>query len=283
MDTSNKGNTLIEQCIFCGCANTKPTKEHVFGEWVLKAKTLHNQRLNLIDGSSIPYRQLTIPICSRCNNETLSGIEDRIKAGVATETEYYLWALKIYIGILYKESLLTSYKYGKNLKIISRDGIESDISLVKQVFKVYQNKGAFLPGLPGSVIRIPRKSKEAYFDYVDILDVPIIGVALPKEYVIAVLFDKGRAYTKTDQNKLLNLNLDSTEFRFLVADYGYDEYRLQRGFSWMSIEDSLLMSPGGLCNFHQKPFDENEFIGFLRAVKIEGQKDGNKWKIWAKE
>lgn len=104
-------------CFLCGATLTPENRssEHVFPKWVQGKYDLWNQRITLLNGTSIPYRQLMIPCCSVCNNNVLSQVEDRVQ--LAVEQGYaavakldthtlFLWLGKIFFGMLYRELFL---------------------------------------------------------------------------------------------------------------------------------------------------------------------------------
>lgn len=264
------------QCIFCNLPAT--TEEDIFPKWLLQNKKLYNKRLNLLDGTSIPYRQLKIRICNKCNNETLSRIENKIKNGSATTLEYYIWSLKIYIGILYKESSLLSRKFGNKRTIIPKKEIVSDLIMAKNFFNVYKNKGKFYPNLPGSIIRVTRIGKNRYFDYSDILLAPILGIALPNEFVFSLPFDNERMIRDTDINKIPK-DMDELTFRFLIADMGYREFRWNKGLPSLVVNNMMHISPQGFSKQVLGPFKDKEFKFFLKSVGIKGSKKNGKWEI----
>jgi len=70
----------FDQCFLCGqdIAEADLSREHVFPKWLQRKFDLWNCTLDLLNGSSIPYRNLTIPACAACNNVSFSGIEDKI-------------------------------------------------------------------------------------------------------------------------------------------------------------------------------------------------------------
>src|SRR6185437_5829167 len=64
----------LSTCFLCGrrLGIRNRSDEHVIPRWVQDRFGLWNERLNLLNGSSIPYRQLTVPCCRTCNNVHLS-------------------------------------------------------------------------------------------------------------------------------------------------------------------------------------------------------------------
>src|SRR5262249_3025796 len=78
-----------DTCFICACVldDTNRTAEHVVPRWLQERFSLWNKRLFLLNGTSIPYRQLTIPCCFECNNQRLCPLENRISNAIATGYE----------------------------------------------------------------------------------------------------------------------------------------------------------------------------------------------------
>ena len=103
-----------DHCFLCGIelSAENRTDEHVFPQWLLNDFGLHNERINLLNGTTLPYRSLVIPCCTQCNNFWLSQIEDKVAPAIREGFDavegldpltLYLWMAKIYYGILFKE------------------------------------------------------------------------------------------------------------------------------------------------------------------------------------
>lgn len=99
-------------CFLCGTRAAPITQEHVFPKWLQHRHDLWNQTIGLLNETTIQYRNLRIPCCSTCNQEDLSRLEGTISSAVVSGYEacagldarlLYLWAGKIYFGILRKE------------------------------------------------------------------------------------------------------------------------------------------------------------------------------------
>lgn len=58
------------KCFLCGntVSENARTAEHVFPKWMQKEVELWNRNLTLLNGTVIPYRQLTITCCHDCNH-----------------------------------------------------------------------------------------------------------------------------------------------------------------------------------------------------------------------
>jgi hypothetical protein len=54
-----------DACFLCGCAvdHDTRTREHVFPKWLLNRHDIWNARMTLLNGSLIPYSQLTVTCC----------------------------------------------------------------------------------------------------------------------------------------------------------------------------------------------------------------------------
>lgn len=98
--------------------------EHVYPRWLQREFYLWNQNLTLLNGTDIAYRNLTIPCCSKCNNEYLNRrvekrIEEAVKGGYEKfkdldESIVSKWLNKIAYGTLFKELSLRSDLMDKN-------------------------------------------------------------------------------------------------------------------------------------------------------------------------
>jgi len=93
-----------------GCATAQPSSHR------MAAYDLWNLRLTLLNRTTIPYRQLTIPCCATCNNVHLGRIEAEVQAACdegrkavlqLPPVTLFLWAGKIFYGLLYREHLLS--------------------------------------------------------------------------------------------------------------------------------------------------------------------------------
>lgn len=104
-------------CFLCGdeLFESNKSKEHIFPKWMLKEFELQGKKLILQNETTIPYQKLTIPCCKKCNNESLSSMEETIRKGVIGGYDEFIkisdelvisWVTKLYMGVLIKESKL---------------------------------------------------------------------------------------------------------------------------------------------------------------------------------
>jgi hypothetical protein len=121
-----------KRCFYCGqLLRGSKTREHVFPQWLQKRFELGDQHLTLLNGTLIPYRQLTVPCCATCNNVHLSKLEKRVKkllfessisAARRDLKDIYIWANKILLGIVYAERLLPlDRRYPRGRRVLPRE------------------------------------------------------------------------------------------------------------------------------------------------------------------
>jgi hypothetical protein len=107
-------------CFLCGSACEIKTAEHIFPKWLQHKYDLWNKRLTVTNDTTIPYRNLTVPCCEKCNNEDLSRVEEKFQSlldrsfeNLTLEDEQIIfqWSAKILYATRYKElSLLVDRK-----------------------------------------------------------------------------------------------------------------------------------------------------------------------------
>lgn len=124
-------------CFLCGVSltSTNRANEHVIPKWVQTKFALWDQKIALLNGTLIPYRQLTIPCCSDCNTNKLSQVEDRVRTAIEDGFEavtkldsrtLFIWLGKMYFGMLYRELFLPSDRSNRHsAPIVSPEHMEA--------------------------------------------------------------------------------------------------------------------------------------------------------------
>lgn len=97
-------------CFLCGSpvSGETKTREHVFPDWLLNRYNLHNRTITLLNGTHIPYRNLTIPCCDTCNKELLSRIENQVARATLDPKDFlqldeklvFQWLSKILLRVV---------------------------------------------------------------------------------------------------------------------------------------------------------------------------------------
>jgi hypothetical protein len=172
------------RCFYCGklVRGTK-SREHVFPRWLQKKFQLENQKLTLLNGTTIMYKQLTVPCCIRCNNVHLSRLENRVKRLLfecpLSEArrhldQFFIWVIKILLAIIYAERMLPLDRRRPKGKPILPSELRDAFrmthffiqSLTIPMRFLYDNKER----IPGSVFLFSLKSPKdvrAHFDFKD--------------------------------------------------------------------------------------------------------------------
>lgn len=114
-------------CFLCGGPPTKGKGEHVFPRWLQKRFDLWDQKLTLLNGTRIPYRDIRVPACEDCNSQVLGKTETyvaRLQGSAVSDWslshsfEVGRWLSKILIGILIKEASLLHDRSSPELGMI---------------------------------------------------------------------------------------------------------------------------------------------------------------------
>ena len=192
-------------CFLCGrrLGSKNRSDEHIFPKWLQQRFALWNEQLTLLNGTTIPYRQLTIPCCDQCNTVHLAAIERDVEIAVGAgveavralprETLFY-WLGKIFYGLLYKEGLLQRHRARpRSAKIVP-----------KSVLKSYAAHHLHLQGIrlpmmfrdffPASILVVPcqvPRSLEDQFDFRDLSPALAVAIRMGKVGILAALQDCG--------------------------------------------------------------------------------------------
>lgn len=130
-----------ESCFLCGKSfkEAERSDEHIFPKWLQHKFDLWYKTLQIINGTTIQYRFLTIPCCKECNGVHLSRMEEHFRTllegrfeGLADEDKkvIFQWTAKILYGTLYKDLSLLLDRSNPDLgTILTPDVIESYHSL----------------------------------------------------------------------------------------------------------------------------------------------------------
>lgn len=222
-------------CFLCGCrlGIKNRADEHVIPKWIQRKYKLGNQQLHLLNGTTIPYRQLTIPCCFTCNNKYLQPIETRMSLAVAKgvaavraidQHELFLWLGKMFYGLLYRELFLPwDRARNTNAKITS-----------KVLLKQYEMHHLFLQSVrvpmifmdfsPASILIVNTQEPDDVqqgWDYFDELNTMCIACRMGTVGIVAVLKDGGAQKPLFPGMKLQRRRLHPIQFREVIAQVTY--------------------------------------------------------------
>ncbi|WP_152965464.1 hypothetical protein [Cobetia sp. UCD-24C] len=136
-------------CFLCGSIHqSQITKEHVFPKWMLTKYNIWDKKLQLLNGTLLPYRQLLVPCCKNCNSGALATLEREISVSIEegyksasnlNHYQWYLWVGKIFYGILRKEVTLLK----------DRAKLDSGTIISNELLRAYSELHYFLQGVLG--------------------------------------------------------------------------------------------------------------------------------------
>jgi hypothetical protein len=75
----SENSIAAKRCFACGGSSSSGSGEHVIPKWLQHECRLFDERLTLLNGTYIPYRNLTVPCCIDCNTGFLSNIESTVQ------------------------------------------------------------------------------------------------------------------------------------------------------------------------------------------------------------
>jgi hypothetical protein len=179
----------MPECVFCG-QPAPPTREHVIPLWLQHYFDLLDQELLLWNGTTLPYRKVTVPMCQPCNGVRFSRLETRILEGTASLRDYYLWALKVTYGLGQKDATLRRDRASPQAGPLLPRAVADDMGeFVRQAFRGLDSPDfQFKPDPFGTVMFIESSSTDFL-----LIDVPrpyrAVAVALPDHRHLIVLPD----------------------------------------------------------------------------------------------
>lgn len=272
------------KCFLCGLdlRSREATTEHVIPVWAQKRFELWDQHLTLLNGTSIPYRALTVPCCAECNKYRLKPLEDSIAATVDSGRDaviqlgpktLFLWLGKIFYGILYKELILLSDRADPASGSIITDEFINRYRMhrffLQQAREVVELKDFH----PGSLFvfnsqRLPEG--KMCWDLVDNVDTMFIGVRVGETALLAAMADGGaQQLEEAIYEDLFSLRLHPLQFRELCALISYRSMTATRTPKYIVAGGSPhLAYQMPLGGFSTKPlfedFDPKTYAAVLR-------------------
>lgn len=269
------------ECFLCANRITDGhyTQEHVIPAWAQRRHNLWNQRLVLLNGTEIPYRQLTVPCCDDCNRNRLRAIEDSLSQTVEhghkavkalPQERLFLWLSKIFFGILYKELfLLLDRADPSGPAIITADFLRR-YNTQRFFLQQAREKVRLVDFSPGSVFVFPMQAlprPEQEWDLHDNVDTQFIGCRVGKVALLASLGDGGaQRYFEDEYADMQDVPLHPLQFRELCARFSYRSSLATRTPKYITIQGSPhYVHQMPLGGFSMKPLFEEGNPGAYAA------------------
>lgn len=274
-----------EFCFLCGAMLTeeRDSDEHVVPKWIQERYELWDQKLTLLNRTTIPYRQLKIPCCSICNSEHLGKIEADVQKACDAGREavlalppvtVFLWAGKILYGLLYREHLLSWNRQVEEEGAIVPVELLERFRLHHQFLQAARIPFDFQPGVPASIFvykTLEPTNRKMGFDYWDSPEGIVLSIRVGKVGIIVCLQDGGAVKSTFPDHyrEFEKISLHWTQFAEVTARVFYDLTRFNRVPKFILVEGKdrvhVVLSPlGGLSG---KPlFEEWEMEGYARML-----------------
>lgn len=279
-----------DHCFLCG-SSSDLTAEHVFPKWLQRSYDLWNQKLDLLNRTSIPYKNLCIPCCGPCNSEHLSRIEKAISNVVANGYEeaksveprtWYLWAGKIFYGVLRKElSLLSDRSDPKKGTIVTNEVLES-FSNLHLFLQGVRGKHYFPYDVPYTVLICNLHDTSNSFDFRDDFFQFSMAIRMGEVGVI-ISFEDGGLIGETYGRYVAQVNgrkLHPVQFIELYAKACYMNSLRKKGLSYVTASNIEGRGPASTIVQNSstaiRDWNQEEFAALLQLhlgdnIKVEFQ------------
>jgi len=251
------------------CSQPADSEEHIVPKWLQRRFDLWNQRISLPNGTSMPYRQLTIPACTHCNGTVLSPLEKRIESGSFSDSDIWKWANKIHYGLGFKDMFLDwdrknpGYKIGTVVR--QDDPLERDRHFLHSIAGHFRTD----PDPFGSVFRFSFEKPQGFF-LAHFLHSKSICISLSAIGCIVFVTD-GQALqrdvaTSTDYASCPKSTLE--DMLFFYAKNVEHLARHQLGQNIM-MTDGFLARLGNTVVHNVTPVDKIRFRAICKALGLE--------------
>jgi hypothetical protein len=276
------------RCFLCGVTldDENRTDEHVFPQWLLGDFALHNERLGLFNGTSIPYRSLKIPCCRDCNTVWLRRIEDVVSAAVRAGPESVMaldtttlavWMAKIFYGLLFKDLSLASDRLHPTGDRLLDNAMLMDFAELHHVLQIARERVELTGQTPATIFvfrTLDSADPRRRFDYRDVFGPPFLAIRMGRVGVVACLLDWGAVGDLQLEHLEIarGLELHPTQFMQVAALSAHWRRRLNRipkhiAISGRGSADQLITLP--LAGLSSKPiFDEFDVEDYARLLAV---------------
>lgn len=197
-------SSTADACFLCGDPLTTKTRtrEHVIPAWLQARFNLHAKRMDLLNGTSIPYSQLVTPCCAACNNDALRPLENKVcdatarGAGAVRDLDkptLFLWLAKIFYGLLHRELFLANDRSDPTSKTITSPELLKEFRFLFALLQATRTPMDLDP-VPASLmvyeVQVPA-DPSARWDFRDSLHRMFMCLRMGAVGIVAVLEDGG--------------------------------------------------------------------------------------------
>lgn len=258
------------QCIFSGKETN--SAEHVIPSWLQKRMNLTNRRVIIPNGTELKYKHLKVPALDSHNNN-FGKIETKISQNKFDKDELYLWALKIHIGFIYKNSNLRfNIKNPSSGFILNIGDFESEINLFQWLYKNWSKGGTTDPSPFGSVYILDSLTPSDQFDFFHCMATGTVGIDIGDKFIIVFLWDQNDSQNTNVIDSWNNYHIPLVQKSKSLPTYSdhcylaphiwayesaYLMYRYRRTFTFLSTDNKIILTPP---TFRNEPKEYNEDV-----------------------
>jgi hypothetical protein len=275
------------KCLFCG--DETNSDEHVIPQWLQRRFGLQEQIVVIPNGTGLKYKHVKVPASAEHNNR-FGEIENRISKGTFNLSEVYLWALKIHIGFIFRDSTLKfDIKDPSAPFILNVGDFESEVTLFRLLCKIWRTGGTTDPSPFGSVYIFDSLLPNDSFDFFHCLVTGTLGIHIGGKYIVVFFWDQSDgqyANLLTTWNyhasivSSLKPNQNKEHHGYMAhhvwaCESGYWLYRNRRSFNFISTDKNIVSVPP-MNRRPTRPPSESEYRKICRnfglnLVKFKGE------------
>ena len=245
-------------CFICAEESSEPTKEHIVPDWILKRFSLYNQKIQLPNGTLLPYRQYVLPCCMSCNQllsrELEAPISKAFKAGFEGVEDFlmkgnrstlFVWLALIFVKMHCKDnSLPLNRDHRENTESIAKE-LEYDWGLMHHIYCLARasfSEAIIQPEALGSLcifsLKVDPDARE-HFDIGSITFANTFSIRIGDVGIIACFGDGGAVQSKLHQLFLNRIEgkLKFFQFRELLAHFACCRFHLKNPPYFSSLFD----------------------------------------------
>ena len=245
----------MDRCFVCDTVlnDENRTEEHIYPKWLQRKFNLYNQKISLLNGTFINYRNLKVPCCKECNVKMSARIEKLMEQAVESGYENFAginrnivfqWLNKLSYGMLYKEAMLLRERGNREGGYIVPREIVNELHM-KYVFLISIIKDTEYVLSPYSLLifkikKNEKNEKNPYWGYYAFLN-PVFCMYMNDIGIVAHLqdnkFNEDFFKEQDKMNDLLQRELHVMQFREVCARFLYKSSLFIRNPAYIMIMD----------------------------------------------
>lgn len=190
-------DNLESRCFMCReiLTNENKTVEHIYPKWLQKHCGLWDQKITLPNGSTMPYRQYTVPCCKDCNGTVMADFENQIRSTILqgynsfkglNEEIIAWWLYKQYYAKLVKQlSLKNDIKNPESSMMLSAEDLQKYDAIYYYMCQLL--KGVKFKTPKPYEIYVYKTVPEPAFDYIDDISRNVLYLKIHDVLIICAL------------------------------------------------------------------------------------------------